>query len=396
MNKKKINFLFLSMILIFTSRSAMAMEKHAGILLADDQGKILYSQNKDKQFSPASTLKILTSLAAIDCFGMNYRFKTLYTYDKVSKNLYIKGFGDPLFISEVIQDLCQQIVTKTNAGAVNNIILDHSFFHQNINIPGTGNSLKPYDATIGALCANFNTMSFKWDVLNKRYISAEPQTPLLPMFIKEIKASGQKQGRILLSPKQRKDYPGLLIKFFLEKQGVTVNGSVGQGQFYYTQDRTFTFQSPFTLEQVIQKLLKYSNNFMANQLTLTMGAVKKGPPATLEKGVKVLKAFGREKLELPDLIIKEGSGLSRKDRITPDNMLKMLMTFMPFHNLLKIEGNEYYKTGTLSDVRCRAGFIRGHNNRLYPFVIMINKINTGYADILRDLHNRVNMIKKAH
>ncbi|MCP4722344.1 MAG: D-alanyl-D-alanine carboxypeptidase, partial [Desulfobacteraceae bacterium] len=197
MNKKILKFVFpLCMIGIFLTIPALAMDEHAGVILADNQGKILYSRNKDRQFTPASILKILTSLAAADYFGMDHRFKTLYAYDKITKNLHIKGFGDPLFISEVLQDLCRQISEKTNARTINKIILDQSFFHPDINIPGTGNSLNPYDATSGALCANFNTLSFKWSPIQKGYISAEPQTPLLPDFLEEIKASGQKQGRI--------------------------------------------------------------------------------------------------------------------------------------------------------------------------------------------------------
>ncbi len=377
------------MIGIFLTLPALAMDEHAGVILADNQGKILYSQNKDRQFTPASILKILTSLAAVDYFGMDHRFKTLYAYDKISKNLYIKGFGDPLFISEVIQELCRQISEKTKARTVNKIILDQSFFHPDIDIPGTGNSLNPYDATSGALCANFNTLSFKWNSIQKGYISAEPQTPLLPDFLEEIKASGQKQGRILLSLKQRMVYPGLLIKFFLKEKGVPVKGLVSQGHFDPEQGEIFRFESPFTLDQIIQKLLKYSNNFMANQLMLAMGAYKKDSPATLEKGVKVLEAFGRKKIGLTQLTIAEGSGISRKNRVSPNQMLKILMAFMPFHDLMETKGDEYYKTGTLSDVRCRAGFIRGNDKRLYPFVIMINEKNKGYDSIRHDLLRRV-------
>jgi len=394
MDRKIFKFIFfLGMVWIGLTLPTRATAKDAGVVLADDQGKILYAQNKDTPFPPASTLKILTSLAAVDYFGMDHRFKTLYAYDRESKNLYIKGFGDPLFISEVIQELCGQILAKTKARTIHNIILDHSFFHPDIYIPGTGDSLNPYDATSGALCANFNTLSFKWSPLYKGYVSAEPQTPLLPDFIEDINASGQKQGRILLAPKQRNDYPGLLIKFFLTKRGVPVEGSIGQGKgnFDVADGQTFTYESPFTLKQLLQKLLKYSNNFMANQLILTMGADKEGSPATLEKGVGVLETFARKKLGLADLIIAEGSGISRANKISPDHMLRILMAFMPFHDLLTLKGNEYYKTGTLSDVRCRAGFILGNDKRLYPFVIMVNGENKGYDSIRRDLLRRVKL-----
>ncbi|MBU0973225.1 MAG: D-alanyl-D-alanine carboxypeptidase [Proteobacteria bacterium] len=384
-----VSSILLCTILICQPFSATAKEQQPGLLLADDRGNILFSQNPDTPFTPASILKMFTSLAAVDAFGTDHRFKTLFAYDKISKNLYIKGFGDPLFISEVIRDLTDQIRLKTKARVINHIILDSSFFNSDITIPGTGTSSNPYDATTGALCANFNTISFKWDPGLKKFISPEPQTPLLPDFLGDIKRSGQKQGRILLSSEQRQAYPGLLIQYFLAKRGIPVNGSVKQGRFDNALSPIFAFESPFTLEQILQKLLKYSNNFMANQLMLAMGAKKKGGPATLEKGVLTMEAFGREKLGLTRFAIAEGSGLSRENKISPDQMLKVLMQFMPLHPLLTQEKNEYYKTGTLSDVRCRAGFIRGNDNRLYPFVIMINEKEKGYAKIRQELLKKV-------
>ena len=83
---------------------------NAGVVLADDQGNILYSQNREKLFIPASILKILTSLAALDLLGPDCRFSTAWYLDPDSKNLYLKGFGDPLLISEIIEELCQDII----------------------------------------------------------------------------------------------------------------------------------------------------------------------------------------------------------------------------------------------------------------------------------------------
>ncbi len=384
--------LILAVVLGCLCMPALAMDNQAGILLADPQGNILYAQNRDKPFAPASILKILTSLAAADHWGMDHRFTTLFAYDKTSQNLYIKGLGDPLFVSEVIQDLCGKILETTRARVIHDIVIDQDFFAAEIRIPGTGNSLNPYDATTGALCANFNTISFKWDQARKQYASAEPQTPLLGEFLGDIKASGQKQGRILLGPDQQRAYPGLLIKFFLEKRGVPVTGQVRQGVLDKDKAPVSAFESSFTLEDITLKLLKYSNNFMANQLLLCLGADTSPGPATLDKGVQAVERFAREKLGLKNFNVAEGSGLSRDNQISPAQMLKVLKAFMPFHELLTLDGNEYYKTGTLSDVRCRAGYIRGQNKGLYPFVIMINQKNRGYDAIRKDLIGRVGRI----
>ncbi len=131
---------------------------------------------------------------------------------------------------------------------------------------------------------------------------------------------------------------------------------------------------------------------MANQLMLTLGAYKFGPPATLEKGIHALKDFAENQLALSKISIAEGSGLSRKNSLTPQQMHTILMAFMPFHHLMSTQGNEYYKTGTLSDVRTRAGFFRGKDNRLYPFVIMLNNTRTGYKDIQDKLRQKVSVL----
>lgn len=378
-----------------------AKNLNAGVVLADDQGNILYGQNREKPFIPASILKIFTSLSALNILGPDFHFSTDYYVDPDSKNLYLKGFGDPLLISEVIETLCLEIISKAKPGQiqdidtdianyinnyiVRDIILDHTYFSDQIQVPGKGRSLNPYDAPVGALSANFNTILFQWDKGKKRFASGESQTPLLPDFLGEIKKTGLKQGRIVLSKQQSLIYPGLLVKFFLEKNHIAVTGSARLGKFEEEKGVKNTFFSPFDIKQVVQKLLKYSNNYMANLVFLAMGAKTYGPPATLEKGVKAVKMFSKQRLGFDDFVLAEGSGLSRSNRISCDQMLKVLIEFMPFHGLLKKKDNDFFKTGTLSGIRTRAGYISGKDGRLYPYVIMVNQKNKGYDAILKKL-----------
>ena len=394
-NKKITIFIFFLIIYIpglYISPCIHAKSLGTGIILADDQGKILYAQNREKLFIPASIQKILTSLAAIHILDEDYRFPTKYFFDGDSKNLYIKGFGDPLFISEVIEQLCHDISLKIKT--IHNIILDQTYFSEHIHVPGKGNSLNPYDAPSGALCANFNTIIFKWDNQQNKIISGEPQTPLLPIFHDDIKKTGLKQGRIILTKQQSLLYPGFLIKYFLEKNNIKVTGSVLQGRLDSKGEKKGSFQSPFELKQVVQKLLKYSNNYIANQLLLTIGAKTYGTPATLEKGVKALKLFSTQYLKLNHLTILEGSGLSRSNLISPDQMLRILLEFMPYHSLLKHKSNDFFKTGTLTGVRTRAGYILGKNNRLYPYIIMVNQKNKSYESIRKNLLNMISQMTK--
>jgi D-alanyl-D-alanine carboxypeptidase/D-alanyl-D-alanine-endopeptidase (penicillin-binding protein 4) len=374
-----------------------AQDKKAGILVTDDTGRILFSQNPDTPMVPASILKILTSLAALTHLGPDFHFTTLAALDPDTHTLYVRGQGDPLFVSEAILSFCRRVKEKTGVKEIRKIVVDQSFFAQNIQIPGTGRSLNPYDATIGALCANFNTIHFTWDAAAQTHVSAEPQTPLLDIFKKQIRKTGLQQGRILVEKQVRPLYPGLLMAHFFKTLGVDVTGPVEPGPFpvhAWTDGTTempdtpdtldtldplnsrgisiLALPSPYRLEQVVEKLLTHSNNFIANQVMLAMGARTFGEPAILDKGVRVLTDFARKELGWQQMQLVEGSGLSRKNRVTASQMGKLLQAFMPLHRLLKRTGTQYYKTGTLSDVRSRAGYFLGKDNRLYPFVIIHN------------------------
>ena len=370
----------------------------SGIILSDDQGKTIYAKNPDKPLIPASTLKILTSLAAIKTLGTDFRFQTWACYDPKTCDLYLKGFGDPLFISEEISKFADQIshhlFKQVSEGiipsaVIRHIIVDQSYFASQITIPGAGASSNPYDATNGALCANFNTIFLKWDNRSRQYMSAETQTPFPDSLAKQIRPKSKKTDRVLLSYELRQKYPGILMLDFLKKSGVKITGSVRTGIFTGSDKDCIVHTSSFSLADIIKKLLQYSNNFIANQFMLTMGARIYGPPATLEKGTAVLNKFAKKTLGLENITIEEGSGLSRRTQLTPAQMRDVLIAFMPWYELLRRDGNEFYKTGTLSDVRTRAGFIRGKNNRLYPFVIMLNQTSTGYDAIRRMLKDKV-------
>ncbi len=400
-NKIQLNIFPTILVLFLTlSTSLHAWAQTSGILLSDDQGKTIYAKNPDQPLIPASTLKILTSLAAIKTLGPDFHFQTWAYYDKTTCDLYLKGFGDPLFVSEEINKFAHQIsghlikqVSKgrISSAVIRNIIVDQTYFTPRITIPGAGSSTNPYDATNGALCANFNSIFLKWDSRSRQYISAEKQTPFPEILARQIMPGSKKTERILLSYNLRQNYPGILMHYFLKASGVKITGIVQEGVFPGSGKNCIVYTSSYCLADIVKKLLEFSNNFIANQLMLTMGARTYGPPATLEKGTAVLNKFAEETIDLRDVTIIEGSGLSRRNHMTPAQMRKILIAFMPWYEFLKRDGNEFYKTGTLSDVRSRAGFIRGKDNRLYPFVIMLNQTRTGYDAIRRMLKEKVDI-----
>ncbi len=357
--------------------------KNDSIFVADPIGRVVLSANADEPLIPASTLKILTSLVAIHYLGLDYHFATEFYVDR-GDNLKIKGYGDPLLVSEVVSGIARELVSRANR--FHNIILDDSYFVQPLEIPGVSNSSEPYDAPNGALCVNFNTINFKKE--NGIYISAEPQTPLLPFALKRVQQSNLNRGRIVLSHNENECtlYAGHLFKYFLRLEGINPSGKVTIGTVQEDIDRLiYRYYSRFSLEEIITKLLEHSNNFTTNQVLIATGIDVYGPPGTLSKGVRAVTAYAKEILQLESIYMTEGSGISRANRISARDLYKILDGFAPYRYLLRHEGREYYKTGTLYGISTRAGYIEGADGKLYHFVIMINTPGKSTNDIAKKL-----------
>lgn len=361
--------------------------KEDAVIITSPRGKTIFEINPDKNLIPASTLKIFTSLVALYYLGADYRFQTEF-YLGPDNNLKIKGYGDPLLISETLLDIAHKL--SPQIVGYNDLELDDAFFLNPIHIPGTSPTYQPYDAPNGALCVNFNTVNFKRS--NDTYVSAEDQTPLLPFVAERIKASSLNYGRIILTSRNHEStlYAGHLFKYFLNGAGVESSGDVKIGRVQKQYDRLLlTYVSPFSLRQVITKLLEFSNNFIANQLLLTAGAKHYGPPGTLDKGIQAALAYADRNLGIRDLSLVEGSGISRENRISARNMIKILDEFRPYHELLRQQDREFYKTGNLTGITTRAGYLLNEKGERYPFVIIINTPGTSIQTVMKQVHRFV-------
>jgi D-alanyl-D-alanine carboxypeptidase/D-alanyl-D-alanine-endopeptidase (penicillin-binding protein 4) len=339
------------------------------VAVFDPDGGLVFAKNADKKLIPASTLKLLTALCALEHLGEKYRFITEF-YLSNEDDLIIKGYADPLLVSEEVEAIAGNIAKRVKS--VRHIVTDDTWFDSSIDIPGTrAGSLQPYDAPVGALCVNFNTVHVKLE--NNVWKSAEPQTPLLPVARKRLKKIGADSGRFLLSSHNRENlkYAGQLFAHFLNRNNVQISGEIKHGQALPEIHRLiYRHQSSFSLAEVVSGLMAYSNNFTANQILLATGAEVFGPPATLEKALKVLRSYANQKLGIyPELA--EGSGISRKNRFSAKMFGPVLDAFAPYHHLMCEENGIFYKTGTLGGIQARAGFIK-YNSRLYGFAVLLN------------------------
>ena len=92
---------------------AKLIGKKDAIMVTGPDGQVLICKNDDRPLIPASTLKFFTSLVSLHYLGPEYRFGTEFYLDR-DHNLTIKGYGDPLLISEVISDIAHTLSTRTS------------------------------------------------------------------------------------------------------------------------------------------------------------------------------------------------------------------------------------------------------------------------------------------
>ena len=343
----------------------------SSLLLVDKEQQVLLTKNAKQLYIPASTVKILTSLLALNHWGLDYRFKTDFFYDADSNGLWIKGYGDPFLTSEEL-DLIVSKISSMNISEIDTIGIDTSFFSKTIRIEGQGDSINPYDATVGAVATNFNTINVR--VYNNSISSSETQTPLTPLA-NEL-AQGLSIGRHRINLGNAEHGPRYfyeLLKAKFNRSAIPTDALFLSGNVPKSAELLFTHLNSRTLEQVIESMLEYSNNFIANQLFLALGADQFGTPANLEKSQNAVDAYIEENFNWTNYIILEGAGLSRKNRLSAQQLIDVLQKFESYRYLLPTQTPEIFaKSGTLKNVSTYAGYLH-RNDHWSPFAIMINQ-----------------------
>ena len=343
----------------------------SSLLLIDENKQVLHTKNAEQLFIPASTVKILTSLLALDHWGNDYRFKTEFYFDPVTSSLWVKGYGDPYLVSEELDNVVNKI-KLAGISELDGIGVDNSYFSKTISIDGQGNSLNPYDAALGATAANFNTINVR--VFEDSVSSSEAQTPLTPLANKLSFGLGIGTHRINLGDAELGPrYFSELLKAKLNRSAIPTDAIFLSGDIPTTSELLFVHENTKTLEQIIGSMLEFSNNFIANQLFLALGADIQGVPANLEKSQAVMNKYVKQHFSWADYIIIEGAGLSRQNRMSAQQLIDVLNKFKIYRHLMPAQTQDIFaKSGTLKNVSTYAGYIN-RNDNWTPFAIMINQ-----------------------
>jgi serine-type D-Ala-D-Ala carboxypeptidase/endopeptidase (penicillin-binding protein 4) len=344
------------------------------VLVLDEDGNELVAQNADRPFVPASVAKIVTAWLAMEVLGGDYRFETRFHMDG-DRVLYVRGGGDPFLVSEELALLVPRLVAATGTEPFTGIVLDASYYPADLRIPGIEDSDEAYDALNSALAVNFNTINA---VRNGKTVrSAEEQTPITPLAISQFRARAP-NGRSRISLAQEDPgvsvrYAGELLAAFIERAGGSIAGEISTGPVPASLEPIYVHRQSRDLSEILRQMLIGSNNYIANQVFLEIGANRLGGPVSLEKSIQVAREMLAKHGVADAIRLEEGSGISRDNRFTARGLARVLDSFAPHAELLrKTKKGSRYKTGTFSGVRTLAGYAKTSSHGNVRFVISLS------------------------
>ena len=398
--------------------------------------------NDGVAMNPASTMKLVTTYVALNQLGPTYRWRTEafsaapLRAGVLEGDLAIKGSGDPKLVVENLWLFVSRIRAAGVRDIRGDLVLDKSAFEPIVVDPAQfdGDPTRPYNAGPDALLLNFKaqTVTFIPDADGKSVrVMALPQLaaqkmpatvkaldgqcgdwkarlqgdfsdPMAPTFRGGFpRACGDKNWNLSLFSHTR--YFGAVFRAVWESAGGSWSGTVRDGVVAADSRSLAVHESP-SLAEVIRDINKFSNNVMARQLFLTLAMEADRQPANPERAARVTRDWlAGHDLSMPELVMENGSGLSRIERISAGNLARLLAhaysgalmpEFMSSLPLTGVDGTmrkrngaaaaSHIKTGSLADVRAIAGYVLAASGRRYAVVALINHAKAGDAQAVHD------------
>ncbi len=413
------------------TNSGFIPDKTAVAAIRIKDSKVLAQINANQPLNPASCTKIITAAASLEALGSDYRFKTIFWGNQaIDKNgqidtLYISGNGDPSLVSEKLWRMVGNLANHGLKKINKDIIIDNSYFNGTWYPRKNGNENRAYTAHTSAVALNFNTVMIMvmppLPGSKKPRVIIEPENDYLKVINKvktgnRFKISITKKensekaevfkvnGRIPANSKPRVYYQkvhhpllyaGSVVKTILAQHNIQFKGTVRKGQKpSWAQPVLLEKSKPLAL--IVRDMMKFSNNFIAEQLTKHLGAVRKGMPGSTQKGIQVMQDYlASLGISPKSYHLENGSGLSSKNRLTAWQLAKVLETiykdfkmqpdFISSLSILgvdgtmktwkqapRLRGDLRAKTGSLNNVSALAGYIPLGNGEIASFAILIN------------------------
>jgi serine-type D-Ala-D-Ala carboxypeptidase/endopeptidase (penicillin-binding protein 4) len=410
--------------------------------------------NEAVAMNPASVMKLVTTLAGLEVLGPAYRWRTNAYLDGVLRDgvlqgsLILKGTGDPKLSFESFWLLLRALRDRGLREVRGDLVLDRSYFATGEHDPSRFDAepLRAYNVGPDALLVSFKSVSFQFipePESGSVLVLAQPRpeqlevvsvlrasggacgewrdkvradfqsaSKLRAMFTGEYPAScGERTWHVALLT--HPEFVGGVFRQLWPELGGVLSGSVREGAVPAGMKLFYSHESS-SLAEIVRDINKFSNNVMARQLYLTLGAEAARPPGRYDKSFGVVRSWlSKRALEMPELVIENGSGLSRRDRISAQSLAALLVhafhsTVMPefvasmplvavdgtMRKRLKgeeVAGSAHIKTGSLADVRAIGGYVLDRKGRRHAVVMMVNHPNAHLAqpamdELLRWVH----------
>ncbi|ASK33088.1 D-alanyl-D-alanine carboxypeptidase/D-alanyl-D-alanine-endopeptidase (plasmid) [Alcanivorax sp. N3-2A] len=413
--------------------------------------------NADTKMNPGSTMKVLTTYAALELLGPTFKWHTrLYTDGDVSNgvlkgNLYFVGAGDPKLTQERLWLLLRDLRASGIREIRGDLVLDGSYFRLPHGLPlfnDDGDDVHaPFLVEPDALLTNLNIFHIQM-LARDSGVNAWLEPPLAGVKLDNQVTTSQSGGcpssRRLgfepatdangtvtvtltgnlpsgcrasdyLSLMNHADYTAALLRGLWQELGGRISGASREGRLPAGATLLGTTSSP-DLVTTVRDINKWSSNVMARQLFLTIGAENRlaGDADDLASARRtVLDWLALKGIDTREVVLDNGSGLSRSARIAPRQQIKLLeqvwrspfaaelIASLPLvamdgtmHNRLRntgLRGEGHVKTGSLTNVRAVAGFTRDRNNTTWAVSAIVNtpvawKSTAVLDDVLKAVH----------
>jgi D-alanyl-D-alanine carboxypeptidase/D-alanyl-D-alanine-endopeptidase (penicillin-binding protein 4) len=411
----------------------------------------LLAAGAERALNPASSIKLVTTYAALELLGPAYTWVTeAYASGPLKEealqgDLVIRGRGDPKLTLENFWLLLRELRARGVRDIRGDLVLDRSYFAVNGEDADPSRfddqPTRPYNTGPDALLVNFKALQLQFipdiDARSVRIVAQPvlPQVQIVNNLTLDARgACGDWVGKLKLdaqgnSTTARLVFNGVfpascgerarnfsvlghaqytlsLFRELWRELGGSFSGGVRDGAAGADARLIATLKSP-SLSEVVRDINKYSNNVMARQLYLTIGAVGAGAPASGDKTARVVRQWLAGKgLSFPELVLENGSGLSRVERISAGSLGQLLLTafrsaVMPeliaslpvaavdgtMRKRLSgadVAGQAHIKTGSLTGVRSIAGYVLDGQGRRWVVVFIVNHANAGNAQPVQD------------
>jgi D-alanyl-D-alanine carboxypeptidase/D-alanyl-D-alanine-endopeptidase (penicillin-binding protein 4) len=408
-----------------------------------------------QSMNPASAIKLLTTLAALDLLGPQYRWNTnLYTDGQIKNgllkgNLYLRGSGDPKLVPEELKQMMKSLRDLGVQRIDGNLIFDRSAYSPEVMEHATidGESMRSYNVPPDPLLYAFRTLSFQLSQAREDDRIVISYTPALTQFkvVNQLRPSNQscdawrKQIQFELvkqlgsSPSKTDQWQALFNGEFpsackniaynvvaLDPNTFLTLGFAAAwelaGGSWAKQPQGKSGEVPLfarpllefqggPLIHAVNDINKFSNNVMARQVFLTLSLERLGKPASIGASDRVMQAWLKQRgLDFPELVLENGSGLSRNEAISARHLNDLLITArqLPSGDLfmqslplagsdgtmknrlirqlrqflhLKKKPEARIKTGSLTEVRAISGYVISQSGKTYAVSSFINHPN---------------------